>query len=139
MRLSMKELCTRFKSIRAKAARRCAAAPRLLGPVFATLALLLPALSARADAPDFRFRPLLAGKASLTETGFVVRRELGVAVLAPELRIPVELVYESSSEASGAFGFGWRVSHTESRRCGGDVAWQGDVLAGAMRGGVAWG
>ena len=149
----MKELRARFEITRVKvksAVRRCAAAPRLLVPVFAALAFLLPALSARADAPDFRFRPLLAGKASLTEPGFVVRRELGVAALAPELRIPVELVYESSSVASGAFGFGWRCpqlessvlrrgrSHMESRRYGGDSGAQGDAPSGAMRGGAAW-
>ncbi len=87
----MKELCARFKSTRAKAA-------------LAALALLLPALSARADAPDFRFRPLLAGKASLTEPGFVVRRELGVAALAPELRIPIELVYEYPARSASAGG-----------------------------------
>lgn len=39
----MKELCARFWNIRAKAAFACAA-----------LALLLPAASARAEAPDFR-------------------------------------------------------------------------------------
>ena len=139
LNVCVQAVCAQVEAVCAKAACRRAAAPRLLAPACAALALLLPALSAQADAPDFRFRPLLAGKASLTEPGFVVRRELGVAALAPELRIPVELVYESSSEASGAFGFGWIVSHTESRRCGGDVAWQGDVLAGAMRGGVAWG
>ena len=108
----MKELCARFWNIRAKAAFACAA-----------LALLLPALSAHAEAPDFRYRPLLAGKASLTEPGFVVRRELGVAALAPELRIPVELVYESFSEASGAFGFGWRSPQLES-----SVRWEKDGL-----------
>ncbi len=74
--------CAQGEAVRANcAARRRAAA-----------LALLPALSAHADAPDFRCRPLLAGKASLTEPGFVVRRELGVAALAPELRIPVELV-----------------------------------------------
>ena len=108
----MKELCARFWNIRAKAAFACAA-----------LALLLPAASARAEAPDFRYRPLLAGKASLTEPGFVVLRELGVAALAPELRIPVELVYESSSEASGAFGFGWCCPQLES-----SVKWEKDGL-----------
>lgn len=136
----MKELSARFWNIRAKAAL-----------VFAALALLLPAPSAHADSPDFRCRPLLAGKASLTEPGFLVRRELGVASLALELRIPVELVYESSSASSGAFGFGWRSPqlessvlregrpHTEPRRHGGDVGSWGDVLAGAMRGDVTWG
>ena len=108
----MKERCARFWNIRAKAAFACAA-----------LALLLPAASARADAPDFRYRPLLAGKASLTEPGFVVLRELGVANLAPELRLPVELVYESSSERTGLFGFAWRCPQLES-----SVKWEKDGL-----------
>ena len=122
----MQELCARFKNIRVRAncaVRRRADAPRPLALACAALALLIPALSAHADAPDFRFRPLLAGKASLTEPGFVVRRELGVAALAPELRIPVELVYESSSETSGAFGFGWRSPQLES-----SVKWEKDGL-----------
>ena len=123
----MQELCARFKNICGRAncaARRPAAAPRLLlAAACAALALLLPVPSARADAPDFRCRPLLAGKASLTEPGFVVRRELGVLNLAPELRLPVELVYSSSSEASGAFGFGWRSPQLES-----SVRWERDGL-----------
>lgn len=57
-----------------------------------SVAALSMSLSVLADAPDFRVRPLLAGKASLTGPGFVVRREVGVASFAPELRLPVELV-----------------------------------------------
>ena len=94
----------------------------------ASLALLsvcaIPLRSA-ADAPDFRTRPLLAGKASLTEPGFTVRRDLGVLNVAPELRIPVELVYSSASASSGAFGFGWRSPQLES-----SVRWE--------RGGLTW-
>ena len=96
-------------------------------------------LRSAADGPDFRTRPLLAGKASLTGPGFTVRRELGVANLAPELRIPVELVYSSANASFGAFGFGWLMSHTESRRYGGDAGLQDDVLVGTLHGGVAWG
>ena len=105
------------------AARRRASWRRAAARAALACAALLPALPARADAPDFRYRPLLAGKASLTEPGFVVLRELGVAALAPKLRIPVELVYESSSEASGAFGFGWRCPQLES-----SVKWEKDGL-----------
>ena len=86
-------------------------------------AALPPALPAWADAPDFRCRPLLVGKASLTSPGFVVRRELAVLSLAPELRLPVELVYESSREAAGAFGFAWRCPQLES-----SVRWARDAL-----------
>ena len=59
-----------------------------------------------ADGPAFAFRPLLAGRASLTERGFVETRALGTANFAPELKLPVELVYRSASEASGLFGRG---------------------------------
>lgn len=92
---------------------------RTLFAAVAALALF----SARAESPDFRHRPLLAGKASLTEPGFVVRRELGVANFSPELRLPVELVYESSSERTGLFGFAWRCPQLES-----SVRWERDGL-----------
>ena len=54
----MKKLnvCAQVETVRANcAARRSVAAPRLLlAAACAALALLLPALSAHADAPDFR-------------------------------------------------------------------------------------
>jgi hypothetical protein len=56
---------------------------------------------------SFSHQPLLAGKASLTDNGFEVKRTLGTAVFAPELMMPIELVYSSSSENSGVFGYGW--------------------------------
>ena len=76
-----------------------------------------------AEGVSFAHRPLLAGKASLTSDGFEVSRTLGVAAIAPELQIPVELVYDSSSDSSGAFGFGWRSPQLES-----SVRWERDGL-----------
>ena len=76
-----------------------------------------------AERVDFTNRPLLAGRASLTETGYVESRSLGVARLSPELAIPVELVYESSSEKTGAFGFAWRSPQLES-----SAAWDKDGM-----------
>ena len=70
--------------------------------------------SVAAERVDFSNRPLLAGRASLTEVGYVERRSLGVARLSPELTVPIELVYESSSEKTGAFGFAWRSPQLES-------------------------
>ena len=63
---------------------------------------------------DFHVRPRLAGKALLAEPGFAVTRELGVANVAPEMRMPVELVYKSANEKSGAFGHAWRCPQLES-------------------------
>ena len=59
-------------------------------------------------------RPLLAGRASLTADGFVEARTLGTANFTPELRGPVQLVYESASEKTGLFGFAWRSPQLES-------------------------
>lgn len=67
-----------------------------------------------AERVDFSNRPLLAGRALLTEAGYVESRSLGVARLSPELTMPIELVYESSSEKTGAFGFAWRSPQFES-------------------------
>ena len=76
-----------------------------------------------AEGVSFAHRPLLAGKASLASDGFEVSRTLGVAAISPELQIPVELVYDSSSESSGAFGHGWRSPQLES-----SVRWERDGL-----------
>lgn len=98
---------------------------RLLAHMLNLAAALAPVAGAVADSPDFRVRPLLAGKASLTEPGFTVRRDLGVLNIAPELRIPVELVYSSANGSSGMFGFGWCSPQLES-----SVRWE--------RGGLTW-
>lgn len=74
-----------------------------------------------AEGVSFAHRPLLAGKASLASDGFEVSRTLGVAAISPELQIPVELVYNSSSDSSGAFGHGWRSPQLES-----SVRWERD-------------
>ena len=101
----------------------------LTAALLAALALLQP-LGANANSPDFRCRPVLAGKALLTEPGFVVRRELGVASLAPELHVPIELVYKSNCEKSGVFGFAWLCPQLES-----SVKWS----AGSLLWTTPWG
>ena len=76
-----------------------------------------------AERVDFSNRQLLAGRALLTEAGYIEHRTLGVARMSPELTIPVELVYESSSEKTGAFGFAWRSPQLES-----SAAWDKDGM-----------
>ena len=66
------------------------------------LAAMLGLPSSAAERVDFSHRPLLAGRASLTDDGYVEARGLGVARLSPELTMPVELVYDSFSEKTGA-------------------------------------
>ena len=63
---------------------------------------------------SFTAKPISAGRASLTEDGFRVTRNLGTANATPELAYPVELTYESFSERTGLFGFAWRSPQLES-------------------------
>ncbi len=78
------------------------------------LAVLAGLSSVAAERVDFSHSPLTAGRASFTETGYVEQRTIGVARMAPELTMPIELVYDSSSEKTGAFGFAWRSPQLES-------------------------
>ena len=82
--------------------------------IAAALMAALAGMGLAAERVDFASRPLLAGRAALTETGYVEKRSLGVARLSPELTMPIELVYDSSSEKTGAFGFAWRAPQLES-------------------------
>ena len=87
------------------------------------LAATLGLSSFAAERVDLSHRPLLAGRASLTETGYLEHRSLGVARLSPELTMPIELVYDSSSEKTGLFGFAWRSPQLES-----SAAWDKDGM-----------
>ncbi len=91
--------------------------------ITAVLAGLFAVATFAAERVDFASKRLLAGRASLTETGYIEQRTLGVARLSPELTMPVELVYESSSEKTGTFGFAWRSPQLES-----SAAWDKDGM-----------
>lgn len=63
---------------------------------------------------DFSKVPMAAGKAALTENGFYINRTVGTANFSPELRLPVQLFYNSASRKSGILGFAWRIPQFES-------------------------
>ena len=56
------------------------------------------------NAISFAGNPMSAGRASLTENGFVVTHTVGVANFSPEFRTPVQIHYESFRERKGIFG-----------------------------------
>ena len=87
------------------------------GLIAAALSVAFAVTTIAGEAVGFASRPMLAGKASLTEEGYVVRHDLGTARFSPELRMPVELVYDSSAEKCGPFGFAWRCPQLESSAC----------------------
>ena len=91
--------------------------------LLAMIATVAASASLAAGRVDFAMRRMLAGKASLTESGFVVSRSFGTANFSPELRCPVELVYESASEKTGIFGYAWRSPQLES-----SAYWEKDGL-----------
>ena len=61
----------------------------ILKCVHVASALLVLSAAEASEGVSFQFKPLLAGKASLTESGFVEIRALGTASFAPEMRLPV--------------------------------------------------
>ena len=67
-----------------------------------------------ADAVIFISKPMSAGKASLAENAYSISRLLDTANFSPELKLPVQLVYNSSIEKSGLFGFAWCSPQLES-------------------------
>lgn len=63
---------------------------------------------------DFASRPMSAGKAALSGGGYRYVLSLGTANFSPDLRYPLQLVYDSSSETAGSAGFGWSCPQLES-------------------------
>ena len=67
-----------------------------------------------ADSVNFISKPMSAGKASLAENAYTISRLLDTANFSPELQLPIQLIYNSSVEKSGPFGFAWRSPQLES-------------------------
>ena len=74
----------------------------------------LLSVSLFADSVNFISKPMSAGKASRAENAYSISRLLDMANFSPELKLPVQLVYNSSVEKSGLFGFAWRSPQLES-------------------------
>ena len=55
-----------------------------------------------------------AGNASLTSDAYYTNFVLGTANFSPELRMPVQIFYDSSSKEEGLVGFGWKIPQLES-------------------------
>ncbi len=81
--------------------------------LFCLLSLITSGVLAR-EPLNFVSQPLTAGRASLVGDGYIFPRTLGEATFSPELRLPVQLIYDSSSESCGLFGYGWSSPQLES-------------------------
>ena len=82
-----------------------------------SLCFLLSTGGFAAEQVSFASKPLTAGRASLTENGFIVSSSLGTANFSPDLRYPIQLIYQSASEKTGIFGFAWSSPQLESSAC----------------------
>ena len=91
--------------------------------VVAAVAAVMAVSASAGESVSFASRRMLAGKAAIADGGYVVSREIGTANLSPELRLPVELVYDSANEKTGIFGFAWRSPQLES-----SASWDRDGL-----------
>ena len=69
---------------------------------------------AQAQQLDFLQQKNSAGKASLTSDAYYVSFTLGTANFSPELRLPVQIFYDSSVKDPGLLGVGWRIPQLES-------------------------
>ena len=83
--------------------------------IFTTIfCLSLGLFVAQADSVNFISKPMTVGKALLADNAYSISHLLDIANFSPELRFPIQLVYNSSIEKSGLFGFAWRSPQLES-------------------------
>lgn len=83
--------------------------------IFTTIfCLSLGLFVAQADSVNFISKPMTVGKALLADNAYSISHLLDIANFSPELRLPVQLVYNSFIEKSGLFGFAWRSPQLES-------------------------
>ena len=78
------------------------------------LVMVVSFTSVSAQQLDFIQNKNSAGKASLTSDAYYSNFVLGTANFSPELRLPVQIFYDSSVKEEGLIGFGWKIPQLES-------------------------
>lgn len=81
-----------------------------------SVATQLLAVVIHASAGDLSFASGAWGAGRVSSDGKSYREKAiaGTANFSPELRMPVEIIYDSASEKTGIFGFAWRSPQFES-------------------------
>ena len=82
--------------------------------ILLTIGMFASAIFASAQQLDFIQNKNSAGKASLTSDAYYSNFVLGTANFSPELRLPVQIFYDSSVKEEGLVGFGWKIPQLES-------------------------
>ena len=76
--------------------------------------IIFSLLSVNAQQIEFVQNKNSAGKASLTSDAYYSSFTIGTANFSPELRLPVQIFYDSSVKEDGLVGLGWKVPQLES-------------------------
>lgn len=71
--------------------------------------IIFSLLSVNAQQIEFVQNKNSAGKASLTSDAYYSSFTIGTANFSPELRLPVQIFYDSSVKEDGLVGLGWKV------------------------------
>lgn len=78
------------------------------------LLIIFSLLSVNAQQIEFVQNKNSAGKASLTSDAYYSSFTIGTANFSPELRLPVQIFYDSSVKEDGLVGLGWKIPQLES-------------------------
>ena len=78
------------------------------------LLIIFSLLSVNAQQIEFVQNKNSAGKASLTSDAYYSSFTLGTANFSPELRLPVQIFYDSAIKDEGLAGVGWKIPQLES-------------------------
>ena len=76
--------------------------------------IIFSLLSVNAQQIEFIQNKNSAGKASLTSDAYYSSFTIGTANFSPELRLPVQIFYDSSVKEDGLVGLGWKIPQLES-------------------------
>ena len=87
---------------------------QILKPALIFLLIIFSLLSVNAQQIEFLQNKNSAGKASLTSDAYYSSFTLGTANFSPELRLPVQIFYDSSVKEDGLVGLGWKIPQLES-------------------------
>ena len=78
------------------------------------LLIIFSLLSVNAQQIEFVQNKNSAGKASLTSDAYYSSFTLGTANFSPELRLPIQIFYDSAIKDEGLAGIGWKIPQLES-------------------------
>lgn len=87
---------------------------KLVQYIFLSLTFCCVSLCAHSQQINFLQNKNSAGKASLTSDAYYSNFTLGTANFSPELRLPIQIFYDSSIKDEGLAGLGWKIPQLES-------------------------